>query len=328
MTVWICAPGRQPSPMDPMRPLRARQRLSSHRTARPPSRCRQDPIVVEATEVLPAAVREEKQMKWDVDDRAVIMLRQVSFSGTRAWLTLHANVKGSAEHQYNRKEEWKTITTLLKSSEAFKTFAWPNDEQAIIQWIDRQLKLFKHLWTPGMEQNEPAEAGTEGTKDETALTEFQQLLMEIDAHKKEAERITAENKAGKDKASELSATVGKAMQDQLVGKKYGEGVDHEIVGEFLVARVQHGREHEFVRRFRQLSHGVRKARHGAAWHVRPKVERPLRSLKIKISIAGAGLENWEVRLVSVVRTSFWHLQVRCGWRVWEALSKNPFSPDR
>jgi len=175
MTAWVCAPGRQPSPMDPPRPLRARQRLSSHRTARPPSRCRQDPIVVEATEVLPAAVREEKQMKWDVDDRAVIMLRQVSFSGTRAWLTLHANVKGSAEHQYNRKEEWKTITTLLKSSEAFKTFAWPNDEQAIIQWIDRQLKLFKHLWTPGMEQNEPAEAGTEGTKDETALTEFQQV---------------------------------------------------------------------------------------------------------------------------------------------------------
>ena len=46
--------------------------------------------------------------------------------------------------------------------------------------------------------------------------------MEIDEHKKEAERITAENKAGKDKASELSGAVGKAMQDQLVGKKYGE----------------------------------------------------------------------------------------------------------
>ena len=65
---------------------------------------------------------------------------------------------------------------------------------------------------------------------------------------------------------------------QIAAGQRLQGVDHEIVGEFLVARVQHGREHEFVRRFRQLSHGVR-----------------------KLGMA---------RLV------------------WEALSKNPFSPDR
>ena len=103
------------------------------------------------------------------------MLRQISFSGTKAWLTLHANVKGSTEHQYNRKEEWKTILALVKTSEAFKNFAWPNGEQAIIQWVERQIRKYKHLWTAGMEQNEPAEAGTEGTKCEAALTELQQV---------------------------------------------------------------------------------------------------------------------------------------------------------
>mmetsp|Transcript_37936 Transcript_37936/g.125709 ORF Transcript_37936/g.125709 Transcript_37936/m.125709 type:complete len:197 (-) Transcript_37936:213-803(-) len=160
--------------MDPPRPLRARQRLSSHRTARPPPRCRQDPIDVEPTEVLPAATT-EKQMKWNVDFRAEIMLQQVSFSGVKAWMTHHANVKGSKERQYNRKEEWESIVTLVKRSPAFKTFAWPKDEQAIIHWIERQLAANKHLWTPRMEHNEPAEAGTEGTKSEVALTEFQQV---------------------------------------------------------------------------------------------------------------------------------------------------------
>ena len=114
-------------------------------------------------------------MKWDVHNRDLIMLRQISFSGPKAWLTLHANVKGSSEHQYNRKEEWKTIIALVKTSEAFKSFAWPNDEQAVIHWIERQLAANKHLWTPRMEHNEPAEAGTEGTKSDVALTEFQQV---------------------------------------------------------------------------------------------------------------------------------------------------------
>ncbi|EOD36239.1 hypothetical protein EMIHUDRAFT_455102, partial [Emiliania huxleyi CCMP1516] len=53
-----------------------------------------DPIDVEPTEVLPAATT-EKQMKWNVDFRAEIMLQQVSFSGVKAWMTHHANVKGS-----------------------------------------------------------------------------------------------------------------------------------------------------------------------------------------------------------------------------------------
>ncbi|EOD34686.1 hypothetical protein EMIHUDRAFT_460595 [Emiliania huxleyi CCMP1516] len=162
-----------------------------------------DPIDVEPTEVLPAATT-EKQMKWNVDFRAEIMLQQVSFSGVKAWMTHHANVKGGKERQYNRKEEWESIVTLVKKSPAFKTFAWPKDEQAISHWIERQLAANKHLWTPRMEHNEPAEAGTEGTKSEVALTEFQQLLLEINEHKKEADRITAENKAGKDKAGELS----------------------------------------------------------------------------------------------------------------------------
>ena len=55
-------------------------------------------------------------MKWNVDFRAEIMLQQVSFSGVKAWMTHHANVKGSKERQYNRKEEWESIVTLVMNA--------------------------------------------------------------------------------------------------------------------------------------------------------------------------------------------------------------------
>ena len=51
---------------------------------------------------------------------------------------------------------------------------WPDNEDDVLTWVIRELERHKHLFTPGMEQAEPAKAGTAGTKDEE-FTEYQQV---------------------------------------------------------------------------------------------------------------------------------------------------------
>ena len=42
---------------------------------------------------------------------------------------------------------------------------WPDTEEGVINWVIRAFDRCKHLFTPGMEQAEPADPGTVGTKD-------------------------------------------------------------------------------------------------------------------------------------------------------------------
>ena len=120
----------------------------------------------------------EKQMDWSKNGRNELLFAQVIDAGVPAFLTNRANIKpdkdGKGGVAYDRKALWENkILPPLKKAEEFNGATWP-DTQGVFNFVDRVLSANKHLYTEGMEQAEPAEAGTEGTKDES-LTSWQQV---------------------------------------------------------------------------------------------------------------------------------------------------------
>ena len=129
-----------------------------------------------------APARGREQMNWDINHRKELLFSQIIVAGVKAFLTNRANVKpdarGKGGQTYEKKIIWENptdgIITMLKKSDAFLDAVWPSDLQATINYVDRVVDRNKHLYTSGMEQAEPADAGTEGTKDEN-LTDWQKV---------------------------------------------------------------------------------------------------------------------------------------------------------
>mmetsp|Transcript_5229 Transcript_5229/g.13330 ORF Transcript_5229/g.13330 Transcript_5229/m.13330 type:complete len:261 (-) Transcript_5229:151-933(-) len=101
--------------------------------------------------------------------------------------------------------------------------------QSVINHItgaDGLLKKHVHLYKEGMEQDEPAAAGSEQTKDESANGEFENALIEVAELYEEAKAIEAGKSAAKKEAAGESKQAQR-MQDEAVKKKYGEMSEEE-----------------------------------------------------------------------------------------------------
>ena len=119
-------------------------------------------------------------MVWN-DERKTMLMRQITSMGVASFLTCRSNKKadksGRGAVKYDRRATWvgpDGIITLLQTTDAFKGAVWPESEDGVLTWVIRELDRHKHLFTPGMEQAEPAEAGTAGTKDDE-FTEYQSV---------------------------------------------------------------------------------------------------------------------------------------------------------
>ncbi|KAL1523416.1 hypothetical protein AB1Y20_018356 [Prymnesium parvum] len=116
---------------------------------------------------------------------------------------------------------------------------WPSTQSVINHITHKQSGLifkFKHLYTSGMEQSEPAEGGTEGTKDERPLGEFETLLIEV-------AELYNEVKAEKEKAeSEKDADIRKTdsrnefMQDAACKGDFEAMSKEERTGNFAMRK--------------------------------------------------------------------------------------------
>ena len=138
----------------------------------------------EVEEVPAPAPEAEKQMNWEKNNRKEMLFEQITVKGVDAFLTYKANIKpdknGKGGKTFNKKDVWENpddgIMTMLKQASQFEGVPWPKDFQGVVNYVDRVLKHNKHLFTPGMEQAEPAAAGTKQTKDEE-LTAWQQVRL-------------------------------------------------------------------------------------------------------------------------------------------------------
>ena len=111
------------------------------------------------------------KMNWEINRRKEMLFQQIIGVGFVAFLTNRANIKpdnaGKGGVQYDKKNTWnEKILEPLKLAAEFADAKWPEDHQAVLNYVERIILKNKHLYTPGEEQNEPAAPGTEGTKDE------------------------------------------------------------------------------------------------------------------------------------------------------------------
>jgi len=96
--------------------------------------------------------------------------------------------------------------------------------QSVINHItgaDGLLKKHVHLYKEGMEQDEPAAAGSEQTKDESANGEFENALIEVAELYEEAKAIEAGKSAAKKEAAGESKQAQR-MQDEAVNGEMSE----------------------------------------------------------------------------------------------------------
>ena len=172
-----------------------------------------------------AQVEEKKtRMVWN-RERDIALLAQISSKGVAAFATAKAN--GKDGKKYNQAEAWSNaedgILTLLAQHEAFAGVHF-SAMQSVINHVtgnEGLLKKYRHLYTEGMEQNEPAAAGTTGTKDETALGEFENLIIEVAELHREAKELEKGKRCAAKAAEEKLAREGKVMQDKAVERRYG-----------------------------------------------------------------------------------------------------------
>lgn len=123
-------------------------------------------------------MRRPKTMEWEKNGRNERLFEQIIDVGVSAFLTNRANIPpdrhGRGGASYDKKAVWeKKIMPPLREAAEFADAVWP-DYQAMLNYVECVLKNNRHLYTQGMEQAEPAAAGTEGTKDET-FTSWQQV---------------------------------------------------------------------------------------------------------------------------------------------------------
>ena len=172
----------------------------------------------------------QSRIKW-TEARNIALLAQIVVKGVAAFVTSKANSK---EKTYNQAEAWANeedgIIPLLWQHPEFAGVQQPAMQSVInhVTAADGLLKKYKHLYTPGMEQAEPAAAGTTGTKDESALGEFEQLIMDVAELHKEAKQLEKAKKEDKETVDLTLAKEGKFMQDKAVNKRYGNLTQDDI----------------------------------------------------------------------------------------------------
>ena len=106
----------------------------------------------------------------------------VTATGVKAFVTHKANTKDMKEEEkWNQGEAWTGEDGILTKHEAFKGVAWPGYQSVVNHVVGETglLKKNEHLYKQGREQDEPAAAGAEGTKDETALGDFERGVIEV-----------------------------------------------------------------------------------------------------------------------------------------------------
>ena len=164
-----------------------------------------------------------------------MLIMQINSAGVAAFVRgRKANTKNmKPEERWDRDKVWCNetdgIMTMLWSDVNFKKFTKPKYESMLQHVTEKQTGLFaknKHLWSQG--QNEPAEAGTEGTKDETPLNDYQRALIECHETYEEALIIEEEKKAKTEADKEAGAKAGKELLDLCVKKHYGELSKEEL----------------------------------------------------------------------------------------------------
>ena len=167
---------------------------------------------------------EKKRISW-TEARDLALLVQIIAKGVTAFVTSRANTK--EKKTYNQMEAWTNsedgILTLLAQHPEFAGVQMPAFQSVInhVTAADGLLKKHKHLYTPGMEQAEPAAAGTTGTKDESELTELENAIVEVAALYKEAKELEKNKRDNKASQEATLAREGKHMQDKAVEKRYG-----------------------------------------------------------------------------------------------------------
>jgi hypothetical protein len=107
---------------------------------------------------------------WDVAGRKEMLFSQIISAEPNPVLTNQANIKpdprtGKGGVMYDKKKVWvEQIIKPLMEADEFKGATWPADHQAVINVVDRIVKANRHLFKAGMEQAEPAAAGTDGKR--------------------------------------------------------------------------------------------------------------------------------------------------------------------
>ena len=120
-----------------------------------------------------AARGKDKATNWADPQLMEAILTQIIAVGKVAFMTSKANLKpnattGTAGVQYNQKEVWTNerdgIITMLKKhpQKLFENVTWAKEPHvALLQAVERYLNANAHLYTPGMEQAEPAAAAVQ-----------------------------------------------------------------------------------------------------------------------------------------------------------------------
>mmetsp|Transcript_40463 Transcript_40463/g.100446 ORF Transcript_40463/g.100446 Transcript_40463/m.100446 type:complete len:250 (+) Transcript_40463:63-812(+) len=188
---------------------------------------------------------ERRNIKW-TRERDVALLRQIVFTGIPAFLTARHSTKTT---KYDQSKIWTGeggIIPRLSEVECFEGVRMPG-YQSVINHVTAPasglLAKYSHLYMPGQEQAEPAEAGTEGTKNEAPLGEFGTLIVEVAQLWNESKLLEKEKKDGKESAQVESHKEHSEMQAAAVQKKYGSMSAQELHGSRSV-RVAARRERE------------------------------------------------------------------------------------
>ena len=169
----------------------------------------------------------ERTLDWKKPGRLEALFSQVISAGQKAFLSSDANLpatKDKPEEKYCIKDAWTNaqdgIMTMLKKHENFVGAPWPMTHDSLLNTVKRTLEKHKHLYTQGMEQAEPADAGTEGTKDERPLSSLEQAIVDVHSLMEAAKATTAKNKVAKGEAADRAAQAHANMQDAAVKKRY------------------------------------------------------------------------------------------------------------
>ncbi|KAL1529507.1 hypothetical protein AB1Y20_000453 [Prymnesium parvum] len=175
---------------------------------------------------------ERKNMRW-TRELDTVLLRQILSTGVDAFMTSRHNTKNK---KYDQSKTWQGpggIIPTLQEAQEFKGLKLPT-YQSIINHVTCAphglLSKYSHLFTPGKEQAEPAPAGTEGTKDERPLGEFETLIIEVSELFHEAKKLEKEKKDCVEADAAETARRDEDMQSESVKKKYGGMSEAELKG--------------------------------------------------------------------------------------------------
>ncbi|KAL1499463.1 hypothetical protein AB1Y20_011667 [Prymnesium parvum] len=135
----------------------------------------------------------------------------------------------------------KRIISVLKQDygHLFQGVKWPSTQSVINHITHKQSGLifkFKHLYTSGMEQSEPAEAGTEGTKDERPLGEFETLLIEVAELYNEVKAEKEKAESAKDADIKKTDSRNEFMQDAACKGDFQAMSKEERTGNFAMRK--------------------------------------------------------------------------------------------